>query len=327
LWLDRRRLPPWSSLLITAVVLFTIVTLVDWRDGAVPTGTLSPLHALTSAAVPFLIWLLRYLDRSAEIALGEIRSSLREGADPALLRYQLTTMPRTPVLLVGWSAVLVIGVMAWLFIGDPRVLEIAPAPWSLAVFGAILIPTWWIMGVFVYHLVRQLALIYRIYTRQTRIDLFHLTPLYAFSHHTRRAAIAILLFVYVDFLVADPSIRFHPMNVGAGGLLTALAIVAFIGPLGGVHRLLAAEKTRLVDDNARRLEAGFRELQKRMDSLRLAGADDLNKMLGSLEIERTALLRIPTWPWEPGTIRGLAAALLLPVIIWLIQFGLGRWLG
>ena len=67
-------------------------------------------------------------------------------------------------------------------------------------------------------------------------------------------------------------------------------------------------------------------LQRRMDSLRLSGADDLNKTLSSLEIERAALQRIPTWPWEPGTIRGLAAALLLPIVIWLIQFVLERML-
>jgi len=32
-------------------------------------------------------------------------------------------------------------------------------------------------------------------------------------------------------------------------------------------------------------------------------------------------------PREPGTVRGLAAALLLPVVIWLIQYGLEKVLG
>jgi hypothetical protein len=223
--------------------------------------------------------------------------------------------------------VLIIGMMAWLFIGDLRLLEVATTPLSVAVFGAILIPTWWISGVLVYHTVRQLVLIYRIYTRQTRIDFFHLSPLYAFSHHTRRTAIAILLFVYFDILVADPGLRIHPLNLAASGTLTLLALVAFIGPLGGAHRLLVAEKARLLDDNAGRLEKGFHELQLRTDKLKLAGADDLNKTLSSLEIERAALQRIPTWPWEPGTVRGLAAALLLPVVIWLIQYGLEKVLG
>ena len=325
-WLDHRRFPAWTVLLVAALLTFLALTLVQWREGGYPMGVIRPLHVLVGASVPFLIWLIRYFDRSVESALVEFRSALRQGADPQSLRYQLTTLPRTPTLVIGGAAVVTIGVMAWLFIGDLRVLQVALTPLSVAVFGAILIPTWWISGVLVYHTVRQLVLIHHIYTRQTRIDFFHLSPLYAFSHHTRRTAIAILLFVYFDFLVADPTLRVHPMNIGAGGLLTLLAVVAFFGPLGGAHRLLVAEKARLLDDNAGRLEAGFHELQLRTDKLKLAGANDLNRTLSSLEIERAALQRIPTWPWEPGTIRGLAAALFLPILLWLIQFGLERML-
>ncbi len=44
-----------------------------------------------------------------------------------------------------------------------------------------------------------------------------------------------------------------------------------------------------------------------------------------LAVSDSEYARIPTWPWEPGALRGLVAALLLPVVIWLIQFFLGRW--
>ncbi len=323
-WLDHRRLPAWAVLLVVALLSFLVLTLVQWREGAYPPGTLRPVHAMAAAYVPFIIWLIRYLDRSAARAVREFRAALRAGVDPASLEYELTTLPRRPTLAVGAASVVVIGLGAWFFIGDIQVLGLAPTPLSLTVAGVLLAATNWMTGVFVYHTVRQLVIIHRIYTQSTRIDFFHRTPLSAFSHHTQRIAIGILLFVYLSFLAADPDFRFHPLNLAAGGTLTLLALVAFVGPLGGAHRLLAAEKTRLLDDNARRLEAGFHELRRRMDSLKLSGADDLNKTLGSLEIERTALQRIPTWPWEPGTIRGLAAALLLPIALWLIQYGLQR---
>jgi hypothetical protein len=309
-----------------ALLSFLALTLVQWREGAYPPGTFRPIHAMAAAFVPFILWLIRYMDRSAAKSLQEFRPALRAGVDPAALEYQLTTLPRRPTLAVGAVSVVVIGLGAWLFIGDIQVLGLAPTPLSLTVAGVLLAATWWTTGVFVYHTVRQLVIIHRIYTRCARIDFFHRTPLSAFSHHTQRIAIGILLFVYFDFLAADPDLRFHPLNLAAGGTLTLLALVAFVGPLGGAHRLLAAEKTRLLDDNARRLEAGFHELQRRMDTLLLAGADDLNKTLSSLEIERAALQRIPTWPWEPGTIRGLAAAFLLPIALWLTQFALQRML-
>jgi len=55
--------------------------------------------------------------------------------------------------------------------------------------------------------------------------------------------------------------------------------------------------------------------------------DSLNKALASLEIEAGALRRIQTWPWDPGAVRGLVAALLLPIVVWLLQLLLGRVLG
>jgi hypothetical protein len=55
-----------------------------------------------------------------------------------------------------------------------------------------------------------------------------------------------------------------------------------------------------------------------------AGADRLHAALTALERGRTAIERVPTWPWRPETLRGLVAAVLLPAVIWLIQFGLGK---
>jgi hypothetical protein len=66
------------------------------------------------------------------------------------------------------------------------------------------------------------------------------------------------------------------------------------------------------------------ELHQRVDKKAMTKMDDLNKTLASLELERAALQRIPTWPWETGTLRGVAATLVLPLVIWLIQFALQR---
>lgn len=222
-WLDHRRLPAWAVLLVVALLSFLALTLVQWREGAYPPGTFRPVHAMAAAYVPFIIWLIRTLDRSAAGALRQFRPALRAGVDPAALEYEVTMLPRTPTLAVGAVSVVVFALSGWLFIGDIGVLGLAPTPVSVAVAGVLLAATWWITGVFVYHTVRQLVIIHRIYTQSTRIDFFHLTPLYAFSHHTQRTAIGILFFVYLDFLAADPGLRVHPLNLAAGGTLTLLA--------------------------------------------------------------------------------------------------------
>lgn len=75
------------------------------------------------------------------------------------------------------------------------------------------------------------------------------------------------------------------------------------------------------------METGVSELNRRMDRNEPTRMDDLNKALASLEIERAALERVPTWPWERGTLRTLVAALVLPLILWLAQTFLERALG
>ncbi len=55
--------------------------------------------------------------------------------------------------------------------------------------------------------------------------------------------------------------------------------------------------------------------------------DDLYKAIASLDLERAILNKIPTWPWEPGSIRGGVVALLIPVFVWLAQYVLTRVLG
>jgi hypothetical protein len=44
------------------------------------------------------------------------------------------------------------------------------------------------------------------------------------------------------------------------------------------------------------------DLLERMDSGELEGMTDLNMAIASLEIEQSALNRIPTWPWQPETL-------------------------
>ena len=110
-------------------------------------------------------------------------------------------------------------------------------------------------------------------------------------------------------------------------LFRSLALATFVLPLTGIHRLLAAEKKRMLSEQAARMREAIDDLHRRMDQHKLQGMDDLNKAMASLELEHTTLTRIPTWPWEPATLRGVIVALVLPILIWLIQFGLQRLLG
>ena len=42
--------------------------------------------------------------------------------------------------------------------------------------------------------------------------------------------------------------------------------------------------------------------------------------------DRDILAAIPTWPWRPGLFASFVSIIVLPVVLFLIQFFLGRWL-
>lgn len=85
-----------------------------------------------------------------------------------------------------------------------------------------------------------------------------------------------------------------------------------------------AEKGRLLDEASDRMKVSLAELHRRVDQSDLRDMDSLSKAIAGLEIERNLLIRIPTWPWQPDSLRTLIVALLLPLILWATQALLGR---
>jgi hypothetical protein len=183
-----------------------------------------------------------------------------------------------------------------------------------------------VSGTLVFHTIHQLRLISRVYASQTRLNLYRLQPLYAFSVPAGLTSAGLVLYTYAWFGTA-PALLSQPIGRVLGVFFVVVAATTFAWPLLGIHRRLVAEKKRLLAESSQRFEATVAELHQRVDRGRLKAMDDLNKTLSSLEIEQAALRRVPTWPWEPGTLRGIIAAVLLPVFIWTIQFFLGQILG
>ncbi len=76
-----------------------------------------------------------------------------------------------------------------------------------------------------------------------------------------------------------------------------------------------------------RYEATFAELHERIDNREFEEIDELMKVISVLETERDTLKRISTWPWQPETLQFLMTALLLPLLLWIIQYVLQLLLG
>ena len=325
-WIERLPGPAWAFYLLAGLVFAVGFSIVQAREGAYTLSGYRPAHAFL-ALQPFVaLALIHYFDSAASRSFERFRPALRTGPlDDREVRWRLIHLPARATVLASLVGLLLVPLM-WALLRDPIPLfGFASTQLSLVSVVAIMMLTWIVYSPLLYHTIHQLRWVAAIHARYTVADPYDIEPLYAFSGLTVRTALGLVVINYGwQFVFATPVNNI--VNVGLTAVFALLAVVVFAAPLWGVHQLLLEEKARLLTDCARRMKATFAEFRRRIDSGRIKGMDDLHKTMSSLEIEHSALTRIPTWPWQPGTIRGLAAALFLPILLWLIQFGLERML-
>jgi hypothetical protein len=326
-WVGRLPGPGWSFYLGAMLVLMLALHAAQWVEGVLPLGRFSAPHLFMPAMVTFILAMIHYSDRRAAAALATLRPALKASEEEYEgLHYQLTTQPALPALLACLAIVLFIGTLE--FIGDPpehfKLLANAPVSRALSFFVYYL--GWWNFGALLHHTVHQLRQINRIYTDHTRVSVFRMGPLYAFSTVSAVTAVGLVVPSY-GWTALNPQNLSDPLSVVIVLLMTVLAVAAFVWPLLGIHGLLVKEKGRLLDQVSLRLEATMAESHKRLDEGDLKGIGDLNTALTGLEMQRNALRAIPTWPWQPETVRLLITALALPLGLWVAQFILQRVLG
>jgi hypothetical protein len=316
--------PPWAFYLVAVAVLALAINVISWTSGIPEApGSSVPKYkpwtfdlAQSGFAVypVYIIAMMHYLNRVAAEKLAAFRLALDvDQRHYERLRYELTTLPARETALatlLGLGFVAILFGATWIFEG-PLQGSTAFQVAALALSGVTIAP----VAVLIYHTIHQLRLVSRIHALAPRIDLFQSPPLYAFSLLTARTGLgwaALLVFSWVT----DP--RIEPIGVALTVLILAVACAAFVLPLDGMHRRIAAEKERLQLEADRRLKASIAQLHQSVDELDLSHADPLNKTIDSLQVEREAIAKMSTWPWQPGTLRAFVSVLLVPIVLWLI---------
>jgi len=343
--IDRLPGPAWAYYLSWGVLMYLLISSVQWSAGSYPPGAFSRVHAVGAFLAPYAIGLIHYLDRSAGAAMNSFRPALR--GDDGLaqrLTYLLTTLPARLTLAVGLivmiGGVAVAGGAAYLLqpagasagsardaldLGFLALFQVGPTPASQAVTFGVLVLNWWVGGTLALHTVRRLSLVARIYKRHATVDVLKQAPLYALSRLTSQTTIGAVLVVYG--MASVPVYVSQPLGALTLAGIILLAVASFALPMVGVHHVLAGEKERLLEGIADRLHSAGDELHRRIDAGKYKGMDELNKALAGLEIERNMIAAMPTWPWQPETLRTLLAALLLPLAVWVTQILLEGVLG
>lgn len=318
-WVDRLPVPRWVFYWALWLGLLLPYVAIKWHTGVYPTGTIYTIDLLMTGTSVYILALMHHLDRTAEAALAAFRPVLVVSDEEyANLHYRLTTLPGRRTLLVSLIAGLWLAPsMFYSAVPLPQV-TLATSSLALALESLFSFLIWSTAATLVYHTIHQLRLVNHIYTQHTRLNLFQLGPLYAFSRLTARTAIGVTLVNYA-WAIPQPETGVRSAGGDVTFFFALVALVAFFWPLLGAHRLLAQEKQRLQDESNQRLSNAFAELDRRLDVNDLGDIGALKTAIDTLTGRQAVLAKISTWPWQIETMRNTLTTLSLPLLIWLIQ--------
>lgn len=315
-WIGQLLVPVWLFYLVLLGALIITFNGLAWLDGSLPFGTFDlyrssvPVYPVSSLA------LVHYLNKVARRSLTAFRPALGEqDMNYERFEYELVTMPRRGTrITLALSLILTAAYIRFtpyliaLFRRSPG-LAVAESVIYAFAFGMVL--------VFFYHTIWQLRVVGVIHARATEVNLFRLTPLYAFSGLTAQTGIGLLLMNYFGILT-DPAtfenLALIALTIGA----SLIAVVCFVLPLQGMHARIVAEKKRLRAEASTKLEGTIQKLYAGAESQDLANVEQLNYLHQSLVATLDYIEKIPTWPWERGTLLSFISVFLLPFVVRLI---------
>lgn len=331
-WIDRlmqrtRRLPVPVPMVLIALwlILVAAVHMTVWHEGILARWQLDGRVLLINTWIPYSLGLIYYLERTAGEALTAFRPALGMGAHAsASLRYEFTTLPMRGVLISNLLGALLAFVSLRLFPETSR--PFMGTPLAAAVNTALSMAASAVVFAALYLTYRQLRLIRKTYAQAQRLDLFRSGELYAFSALTLRMGVGWLIFMYAGAVFYPALVRNAPWAVTSGLVLGGIA-VSLVTTLWDIHNRIGSVKATYLAEIDGRLQAAFSELHRRIDADEVGGLGPLREVMDALLVEREVVAKIPTWPWQPGTLAGFLVAVVLPLIVWGVQTVLQRLFG
>ena len=327
-WLDRitdavARIPvPYPVVyLVIGLLLAFGRTVIAWNDGSYPVGTFFAVHVLDGLIPMYFLFAIHLLDQLSRRAMSDYRPRLKDNGEYEQLTHRLTTMPFRSGLVVGILGLIEGAIYIQVFLSpvDIERSHYLTSPVSIVADTVLSALSGLFMVMFVFHTIRQLWLVSRIYTRHTNVSIFDIGGLYALSRVTAVSSITLLFFTYVYFALYTNGTINSLSNGVVVAVIVIVALLTFIVPLWGAHRLLQTAKSRRLSDVAHRLEAASDTLHGRVDTVTYTDeVDHIGNAIDSLMKEREVVAKGKTWPWEPDAVRAVLTAVILPILIWIV---------
>jgi hypothetical protein len=316
-WVERLPIPFWLFYALVYLTVLLLQHLLAWTDGTLDTGTVSPSFLLHDTWLILLTALGHTVRRNKQDAIERFRPVLKmKEADFQNLNDRFIYLPER----VGLWVLLLLPTSLW---DLPQMQEyLGPVffgPITKWFTTALLIISTPFNFLFFYSVFGGLIWINRLYAKIQTINLFVLTPLYAFSVFTSRLGILFILAGFLSSLQGD-----DPSGVTSSyanfymGLYLLMGVLSFILPLRGIHLRLVDKKDQSLAEIGQRLDDAFRRLLKEEASGKLEQVGGIRQLIDAIIREREYIAAVPTWPWNPGTLRTFVTALAVPMTVWIV---------
>ncbi len=325
-WFDRlldfiERLPgpTWVYLVALLVIPFAYLQVVLWWNGTLPFPSIDIPRAFFIPLTPYVLGFWLYIRHVARNQLAKFRPVLDvTDAEYAELEYILMNMPARLTLMV--TSIAILGDVIFYLVLPQEIVQ----RYGTNVF-AVLAQLIWIQfpalllaGIGIFRALYLLRQVSRVHRRARQINLYQASSLYAFSSLTAQIAIGLIAPVYYLFASQQTLVMTNAPLLGAMLFAIVTAVACFLLPLREMHNRIVHEKARLLRAVNQRFEQLTARVHQAMDANEFQPMDNWNKALTNLVIERDTLDKIPTWPWERGTLTGFLTALILPIVLWLV---------
>ena len=321
-WIDLLPGPVWLFYLAATLVLAATISVTLWIDGSVPFGSYGSFQGIFPPFVFYFLGLYHYLTRVGSSALTEFRPLLEvDDSEFAQIDYELATLPHR----LGWMTIgITLATLPGFFMSGEAFGDHVPntaLPYFVAAASAVFFGA--TLFCLIIRSLRQLRVVHKLHARATNINLLKLEPAHAFSGLTARAGIGIILLLILGY-VRDPSAFQGAWLISGNLIMAGPAIIVFLAPIMGMRDRLTDEKKRVINQTTDLLQSTSNNLESKIRDNDYGDLQGMETAIRALTRRLETLEKISTWPWNPGTIRGFASTLLLPIILWLITHFLGR---
>ena len=320
--IDEFPIPYWLTYILYGLILYLLGILINWIQTGERFPNWEPIVYVILFQAAYFPLIIHYMDKLALRAYSEveaiIKSSKKKLPD---FKKLLTVMPAKQTWLVSLASLLFVVLLG--YVGSQQLEGASAIPIGFDLMGIftliVLVLLWLANGLVTYHSVRQLRVVDYLLSNFVTIHPFHQKELFTFSKLSASIGITTII-VGPLWIIFDPGITSLVISL----IFAALSSIAFISPLLGAHRILELEKDRLLNQNGKHTEASLFQLEKAISKNTKADLEIINLRLSTLERARSQIDQISTWPWKLTTLRQFSAAIVVPLLIWLIQYFLSN---